>query len=394
MMRAIVSVDPPGASGTSIVTGREGKDCAFAPPIAQAAASAMATIVFIISFPPRRWVHSSTSNSPGPRPSASARPGILPRQSAGNWCDHARPRRARRAAIPRPRRAAPRSIETRTSWVVASVSLILLGLSFGGPWITAVGLKEIAADTGGARQVPSLAVSLAFFGTGVGGILMGRLANRYGVRWTVIFGTVMIALGLVLSRSARRGSSISATACSWAAGQCRPQRAAVRLCQPLVRPPPRLRARADLERRLSRGLHLADHLRALDRILRLALDHDRLCRAAARRHRAARHCLPAPAARAASVNRPAIAKGQTREGVRLERQCRVRHAGAGGVPVLRHHVDAAAASGRVLQRSRHFDNPRRHHAVGAARHGILQPAGLGLAVGPPGRPARPRCSAR
>ena len=40
-----------------------------------------------------------------------------------------------------------RSIETRTSWVVASVSLILLGLSFGGPWITAVGLKEIASDT-------------------------------------------------------------------------------------------------------------------------------------------------------------------------------------------------------------------------------------------------------
>ena len=67
-------------------------------------------------------------------------------------------------------------METRASWVVASVSLLLLGLSFGGPWITAVGLKEIASDTGGARQVPALAVSLAFFGTGVGGILMGRLA--------------------------------------------------------------------------------------------------------------------------------------------------------------------------------------------------------------------------
>ncbi len=95
--------------------------------------------------------------------------------------------------------AGARSIETRTSWVVASVSLILLGLSFGGPWITAVGLKEIAADTGGARQIPSLAVSLAFFGTGLGGILMGRLANSYSVRWTVIGGSLMIALGLVLS---------------------------------------------------------------------------------------------------------------------------------------------------------------------------------------------------
>jgi MFS family permease len=95
--------------------------------------------------------------------------------------------------------AALRSIETRTSWTVASVSLMLLGLSYGGPWITAVGLKEIAGDTGGARSVPSLAVSLAFFGSALGGLLMGRLANRYGIRWTVLTGTAMIALGLVLS---------------------------------------------------------------------------------------------------------------------------------------------------------------------------------------------------
>ena len=94
---------------------------------------------------------------------------------------------------------AARSIETRTSWVVASVSLLLLGMSFGGPWITAVGLKEIASDTGGARSVPSLAVSLAFFGAAAGGILMGRLANSHGVRITVIFGSVMIAVGLAIS---------------------------------------------------------------------------------------------------------------------------------------------------------------------------------------------------
>jgi MFS family permease len=91
------------------------------------------------------------------------------------------------------------SIETRTSWVVASVSLILLGMSFGGPWITAVGLKAIAAENGGVRSIPSLAVSLAFFGSAAGGILMGRIANSYGIRWTVIIGAVMIAIGLVLS---------------------------------------------------------------------------------------------------------------------------------------------------------------------------------------------------
>ena len=110
-------------------------------------------------------------------------------------------------AKPRPhdtRLAPARSIETRASWIVASVSLILLGFSFGGPWITAVGLKAIASDTGGARQVPALAVSLCFFGTAFGGILMGRLANSYSIRWTVLTGASMIAFGLMLSAGGER----------------------------------------------------------------------------------------------------------------------------------------------------------------------------------------------
>src|SRR5262245_23508018 len=92
-----------------------------------------------------------------------------------------------------------KSIETRTSWVVATVSLILLGLSFGGPWIVAVGLKTIAADMGGQRTVPSVAGSLAWFGTAAGGIVMGRIAERYGIRSTVMFGAAMICVGLVIS---------------------------------------------------------------------------------------------------------------------------------------------------------------------------------------------------
>ena len=83
--------------------------------------------------------------------------------------------------------------------MVASVSLVLLGMSFGAPWITAVGLKTIAAEMGGSRSVPALANSLAWFGTAVGGILMGRLADRFGIRWTVMFGSFMICVGLAIS---------------------------------------------------------------------------------------------------------------------------------------------------------------------------------------------------
>ncbi len=91
------------------------------------------------------------------------------------------------------------SIESRASWVVASVALAILAISFGGPWIVVVGLKQIAAETGGARSVPALAGALAWLGAGLGGIVLGQVADRYGVRWTVMFGAAMIALGLAIS---------------------------------------------------------------------------------------------------------------------------------------------------------------------------------------------------
>jgi MFS family permease len=91
------------------------------------------------------------------------------------------------------------SIETRTSWTVASAALFVLAMSFGAAWIAAVALKDIASEVGGSRSVPALASSLAWLGSGVGGIIMSRIAGRIGTRWTVIFGSLMIGLGLAIS---------------------------------------------------------------------------------------------------------------------------------------------------------------------------------------------------
>jgi MFS family permease len=91
------------------------------------------------------------------------------------------------------------SVETRTSWVVASMILVVMAIAFGAPWITVVALKDIAAEVDGERSVPAFASALMWIGSGVGGILMGRIAERIGVRWTVMFGAAMIAVGLVLS---------------------------------------------------------------------------------------------------------------------------------------------------------------------------------------------------
>jgi MFS family permease len=72
-------------------------------------------------------------------------------------------------------------------------------MAFGAAWIIAVALKDIAAEIGGARSIPALASSLAWLGSGTGGIIMSRIADRVGTRWTVICGGLMIGLGLAIS---------------------------------------------------------------------------------------------------------------------------------------------------------------------------------------------------
>jgi MFS family permease len=72
-------------------------------------------------------------------------------------------------------------------------------VALGAPYVTIVALKAIAADFGGYRSTPSAAASLAMLGTGVGGLGMGWLAERIGVKRVVCLGACMVSAGLVLS---------------------------------------------------------------------------------------------------------------------------------------------------------------------------------------------------
>src|SRR5881392_3964307 len=102
-----------------------------------------------------------------------------------------------------PRIAAPArpsaSIESRQSWIAVWVTLGLLTVCFGSTLLVIVGLKPITEDLGTTRQVVALAGALTWLGTGAGGIVMGWVAERTSIRFTIILGTVMIALGLAIS---------------------------------------------------------------------------------------------------------------------------------------------------------------------------------------------------
>ena len=91
------------------------------------------------------------------------------------------------------------SVESRTSWVVVSAALAILTVAFGAPLVAVIALKPIAATLGSPRSVPALAGSAAYLGSGLGGILMGWVAERLGARRVAVFGLVMVAVGMVVS---------------------------------------------------------------------------------------------------------------------------------------------------------------------------------------------------
>ena len=101
-----------------------------------------------------------------------------------------------------PELSAPRrSVETRESWVVACVALGILGMSYGAPLVTVVALKPIAAEFGTERSAPALAIAMTYIGAGAGGIFMGWLAERIGIRAVVATGGAMIGCGLAFASS-------------------------------------------------------------------------------------------------------------------------------------------------------------------------------------------------
>ena len=93
----------------------------------------------------------------------------------------------------------PVSVESKASWRTAWLILAILSVSFGSSLLIVVGMKPIQEALGTQRSMVALAGAFLWVGTGAGGIFMGWLSDRIGVRATVAIGACMIAAGLLLS---------------------------------------------------------------------------------------------------------------------------------------------------------------------------------------------------
>lgn len=88
-------------------------------------------------------------------------------------------------------------IESPYAWARLAMSLLLMTIGGAGMYSMTVVLPRVQQDFAVARGDASLAYTLTMIGFGVGGILMGRLADRIGVMRVVMLGAVGLGLGFI-----------------------------------------------------------------------------------------------------------------------------------------------------------------------------------------------------
>jgi len=93
-------------------------------------------------------------------------------------------------------------IESRHAWRRLFVSLALMTIGGVGMYGPAVVLPAMQADFSAARGDASLPYTVTLIGFGVGGIVMGRLADRFGVMAVVMLGAVFLGAGFVAAGTA------------------------------------------------------------------------------------------------------------------------------------------------------------------------------------------------
>ncbi len=91
--------------------------------------------------------------------------------------------------------AADFPIDSAAAWVRLAVAVLLSTIGGVGMWSYMVALPAIQADFGVSRAEASLPFTMVMLGFAGGGVLMGRLADRFGIAVPLAVGTLMLTAG-------------------------------------------------------------------------------------------------------------------------------------------------------------------------------------------------------
>ena len=92
--------------------------------------------------------------------------------------------------------------ESPYAWARLFAALLLSAIGGIGMWSVIVVLPAVQAEFGVARSAASLPYTATMICFGFGGILMGRLSDRFGIFVPVVGGTLALGLGYVVSSQA------------------------------------------------------------------------------------------------------------------------------------------------------------------------------------------------
>jgi len=89
--------------------------------------------------------------------------------------------------------------ESPYAWLRLAASLALMTLGGVAMYGVTVVLPAVQAEFGVTRAEAALPYTLTMIGFAIGGVTMGRLADRYGVMVPVLIGSVGLGAGLILA---------------------------------------------------------------------------------------------------------------------------------------------------------------------------------------------------
>jgi MFS family permease len=87
--------------------------------------------------------------------------------------------------------------DSRYAWTRLAATLALMTIGSSAMYVVAVVLPAVQAEFGVARADASLPYTLMMVGFGLGGMLMGRLADRFGVMVPLVVGALGLGSGFV-----------------------------------------------------------------------------------------------------------------------------------------------------------------------------------------------------
>jgi MFS family permease len=92
--------------------------------------------------------------------------------------------------------------DSRYAWFRLAVSLALATIGGIGLWAPVIALSVVQQEFGVDRAGASIPYTLTMIGFGVGGVVMGRVADRYGIFVPLLIGSVVLALGFFAAAAA------------------------------------------------------------------------------------------------------------------------------------------------------------------------------------------------